>query len=392
MTTKTAQLRSLSEPTSAIDWHDQSPLTREIETRQGTVTTRHGHFAGGASQGVEAIEVDTGAVRALILPSRGMSLWQLEAGNTRFGWQSPIAGPVHPALVPVFDPSGIGWLEGFDELLVRCGLESNGAPEHNSQGQLVYPLHGRIANLPATALAIEYNEASGRVEVIGEIIESRLFVKRWRLRSRIRFQAGAAQVDLLDDVTNDLAQPRTMQLLYHINLGPPALGAGAVLEAAVDELAPKDDRSAEEIDTWNQYGPPQTGYAERVYFARPRADENDLTTALLRAADGNTGFAVTMHTRELPRLVIWKHTAAESDGYVTGIEPATNFPNPRSYEGQQGRVVEIAPGATKSFRLSMLPLTSSAEVDQVSRQIKQLQGDQPAKIWTTPRPGWSPGA
>jgi len=392
MTTKSAHLRTLGALESTIQWDDQSPLSLEIETRQGIVKTRHGWFVGGVSHGVEAIEVDTGAVRALILPSRGMSIWQLESAGTRFGWHSPIEGPVHPSLVPVFDPSGIGWLEGFDELLVRCGLESNGAPEHDDQGRLVYPLHGRIANLPATGLSIEYNDASGRVEVIGEVLESRLFVKRWRLRSRIRFQAGAAKVDLLDDVTNDLASPRPMQLLYHINVGPPVLAEGAVLETAIDELAPKDKLSADEIEVWNQYGPPQSGSAERVYFARPRPDENGLTTAMLRSADGGKGLAVTISTRELPRLVVWKNTAADSDGYVTGIEPATNFPNTHSFEESQGRVVEVAAGETKSFRFSLRPLTSAEQVDEVSSKIKQLQGDQPAEICTSPKPGWSPGA
>ena len=36
------------------------------------------------------------------------------------------------------EPSGLGWLDGFDELLVRCGLESNGAPEFDADGRVVY--------------------------------------------------------------------------------------------------------------------------------------------------------------------------------------------------------------------------------------------------------------
>jgi hypothetical protein len=58
-----------------------------------------------------------------------------------------------PSLIPPVS----GWLEGFDELLVRCGLQSNGAPQFTPQGQLQYPLHGRIANLP-----VEYVEVTRR--------------------------------------------------------------------------------------------------------------------------------------------------------------------------------------------------------------------------------------
>lgn len=392
MTTKTATHRSLQDLRQHIQWDENSALTMEVETRSGTIHTRHGRFEGGASDQVEVIEVDTGEVRATILPSRGMAIWMLEAGGMRFGWNSPVVGPVHPGLVPVFDPSGIGWLEGFDELVVRCGLESNGAPEHDESGKLVHPLHGRIGNLPASALSIEFDEASGRLEVIGEILESRLFIKRLRLRSRIRFRAGSPNVELLDDVTNDLSKPATMQLLYHINVGPPVLGEGATLQAPIDALAPKDTLSAGEIESWNQFDAPQDGYAERVYFARLRADDTNWTSTMLRSADGESGLGVKFKTNGLPRFVLWKNTAAESDGYVTGLEPATNYPNVRSFEEKQGRVVEVAPGGTASFRVSLHPLVNAEAVNEMSHQIGKLRGDQPPEIHSQPRPGWSPGA
>ena len=392
MSTKSSVHRSLASRIPSIRWEEDSPLSLQIDTREGKISTRHGRFWGGAADQVEVIEVDTGAIRVMILPTRGMSIWRMEASGIRFGWQSPVSGPVHPAQVPVFDSSGIGWLEGFDELLVRCGLESNGAPEHDSQGNLIHPLHGRIGNLPADSLAIEYDEASGRLEVIGEILESRLFIKRLRLRSRIRFQAGSAEVAVLDDVTNELSSPTSIQLLYHINVGAPVLGEGATLEAPIESLAPKDALSASEMETWNQFGALEEGYAERVYFARLRADESSATTAMLKSADGEKGLGITFNTNSLPRFILWKNTAAESDGYVTGLEPATNYPNTRSFEEKQGRTVEIASGATASFRVKLLPLTTAGQVDEVSQQIQILQGDEVPDIQMQPRPGWAPGA
>lgn len=390
MSTKTVANRLLHSRLDQIHWDEKSSLTMNVETRQGNIQTRHGRFLGGASDQVEVIEVDTGAVRVIILPTRGMSIWKMEKDGVTFSWNSPISGPVHPSQVPVFDPNGIGWLEGFDELLVRCGLESNGAPEHDASGQLVYPLHGRIGNLPATSLSIEYDEASGRLEVIGEVIESRLFIKRLRLRSRIRFQAGGSEVALLDDVTNDLSQPTTMQLLYHINVGDPILHEGSVLEAPIDSLAPKDARSADEIKQWNQYGPPQAGYAERVYFAELCSDESSETSVMLRSQAADRGLGVSFNTNGLPRFVLWKNTAAENDGYVTGLEPATNFPNQRSYETTQGRVVELQPGQTTAFRVTLQPLTSPEEVQGVSERIRELQAEKEPQIFEAPRSGWSP--
>lgn len=393
MSTQSAPLRSHHATEDSILWNPDSPLSRTIETRLGSVTTRHGRFVGGAADGVEVMEVDTGKVRAMILPTRGMSVWRMTAGDLPLGWRSPVAGPIHPNQVPIFDPSGIGWLEGFDELVVRCGLESNGAPEFDAKDHLKYPLHGRIANLPATSLSIEYDEASGRVEVIGEVLESRLFIKRLRLRSRVRFQADHADVELLDDVTNDLSTPTTMQLLYHINLGSPVLDDGASLDVAIDELAPKDSLAASEMEIWNQFGAPKSGYAERVYLAKLRTNEHQRTTAMLRSADGASGFALTINTKTLPRFILWKNTAAESDGYVVGMEPATNYPNVRSFEEKHGRVVKIEPGETESFRLTLHPLTDAAAVTEMAEQIERLRQDEnPPKIHPDPRPGWSPGA
>ena len=389
--TEAAAHRSLHNRHESIRWDEDSPLSRTVETRQGNIRTRHGRFVGGAADQVEVIEVDTGAVRIMMLPTRGMSIWYLEADGIRFGWDSPIAGPVHPSLVPVFDPGGLGWLEGFDELVVRCGLESNGAPEHNEEGRLVYPLHGRIGNLAADSLSIEYDEASGRLEVIGEVCESKLFFKNLRMRSRLRVHAGSSQVDLLDDVTNMLSTATTMQLLYHINVGAPVLGEGAVLEAPIEELAPKDALSASEIDQWNVYGPPEPGYSERVYFARLRPDALNDTTAMLKSADGKRAFAVNFSVTGLPRFIVWKNTAAESDGYVTGLEPATNYPNQRSYEAEQGRVVEIGPGKTSSFRVSLHPLLDVDAINETSKRIASLSEDA-GTIHRQPRPGWSPGA
>ncbi|TWT81765.1 hypothetical protein CA13_32180 [Planctomycetes bacterium CA13] len=389
--TETTTHRSWNRREAEIKWDDKSPLTISVETREGVIETRHGRFVGGAADGVEVVELDTGVMRVMVLPTRGMAIWKLESEGVRFGWDSPISGPVHPSLVPTFEPSGLGWLEGFDELVVRCGLESNGAPEHNEQGQLVYPLHGRIGNLAADSLSIEYDEASGRLELIGEVIEARLFFKRLRLKSRLRVHAGSHRVYVMDDVTNELSTPSTMQLLYHINIGLPVLENGAVLEAPIEELAPKNDLSAGEIGSWNQFGEPEVGYQERVYFAKLCHDDSNETTTMIRSKDRARGMAVTYNVSKLPHFILWKNTAAESDGYVIGMEPATNFPNRRSFESEQDRVVTIEPGETASFRLSLLPLINEKAVEKTSQRIKELSEHASVVIHEQPRQGWTEG-
>ena len=390
--TQSAVARSAQDRLQSVRWLDESPLHQSIDTRSGTVHVRHGHFVGGRAEGVELVQIDTGSATVNVLPTRGMSIWNIECGTIRYGWDSPVDGPVHPALVPTFDPSGLGWLEGFDELLVRCGLESNGAPQHDESGKLEYPLHGRVGNLPADGLEIEYDEFSGRVELVGTVRESRLFFSNFLLRSRLRVHAASATVEVLDEVTNLRSVPATMQLLYHINVGAPILENGSKLIVPIAELAPKDKLSAGEMEIWNQYGAPESGYSERVYFAKLQSDETNLTSVMLQNADASSGLGVSYGTKNLPRFVLWKNPAASEDGYVTGLEPATNFPNNRDYEASQGRVVELAADETKSFRVTLEPLCDEETVAEMAGRIEKLAGDEKPEVHNVPRPGWSPGA
>jgi hypothetical protein len=389
---KTKIVRSLEEKLQSVAWYKESPLSVSFETPRGVIQTEHGRFVGGRADGIEIVRIHTGAATVHVLPTRGMAIWNIESDSVPFGWDSPVDGPVHPAFVPLHDPGGLGWLEGFDELLVRCGLESNGAPEHDAEGRLTYPLHGRIGNLPADGLQVEYDEASGRLELIGDFRESRLFFSNFRLRSRVRVHAGSPTVEILDDVTNDRSTPATMQLLYHINVGVPVLGEGSKLILPVEEIAPKDSLSASEMENWNEYDEPESGYSERVYFARLRSDDANLTSAMLQNADATQAFAVTYGTKNLPRFVVWKYTGDRADGYVTGLEPATNFPNQRSFEASHDRVLQLQPDQTASFRVTLHPLTDAESVTAMAQQIERIAGDQPPTIHVVARPGWSPGA
>ena len=373
--TEPTLLRMRDDSSVPVRWYDATPVGGSHATAAGVVEIRHGILTAGKSAGMEVIWVDTGAARTVILPGRGMGIWQVEASGVRFGWKSPVDGPVHPCWVPIHDPDGLGWLEGFDELVVRCGLESNGAPEKGDDGTLRFPLHGRIGNLPAGELRVEIDHTTGRVEVIGEVIESKLFFKRLRMETRYAFTPGSPRVDWSDRVTNELAGEATLQMLYHINLGAPVLGEGSKVIAPIVTLTPKDELSAGEVDTWNEIGPPQTGYSERVYFATLAASEHGQTAVMLRDAQHDTGLGVRIDQRTLPHFVLWKNTAAETDGYVIGLEPATNLPNARSYEASQGRVVRLAGGESVVFRVGLEPLINRDQVAAFEEEIAFLGGD-----------------
>lgn len=344
---------------------------------------------GGLSDGVDVVHVDNGRLSFAVLPTRGMSLWKAWLGDEPIGWQSPVHGPVHPAFVPLMEPGGLGWLDGFDELLVRCGLESNGAPEFAADtGRLKYPLHGRIGNKPARRVSVSVDGATGTIAVTGVVEETRFHFLKLRLTSTVETRVGESTLRIRDVIENLSATPAEAQLLYHVNFGDPLLGAGARFVAPVRTVVPRNESSAKALDTWNSYAAPTSGFAEQVYFLELLADERGQTRTLLRNAHGSRGVSLLHRVDQLPCYTLWKNTAASVDGNVTGLEPGTNFPNPRSFEGQQGRVVKLAAGASATLELQLDVHASAEEVAAAERSIAQLQGTIQPTVHGAPLPTW----
>ncbi|HMF36979.1 MAG TPA: DUF4432 family protein [Isosphaeraceae bacterium] len=87
---------------------------------------------GGRREGVDLIEVSNGHLAFSVIPTRGMGLWRGSCLGNRLGWSSPVTdGPVNPPFVNLCGLGGLGWLDGFDELLARCGLAWSGLPSRS---------------------------------------------------------------------------------------------------------------------------------------------------------------------------------------------------------------------------------------------------------------------
>jgi Domain of unknown function (DUF4432) len=74
----------------------------------------------------------------------------------RIGWESPVSEVVNPAFIELNGRGGLGWLEGFNEMVVRCGYEWVGHPGMD-KGVLL-PLHGLAANIPASKVVLSIDE------------------------------------------------------------------------------------------------------------------------------------------------------------------------------------------------------------------------------------------
>ena len=305
-----------------------------------------------------------------------------EAGQ--FGWKAPIGDdPVHPSLLNLAARNGLGWLDGFNELLTRCGLSWMGPPGDDPGGNPTenpLTLHGRIANMPADRWEMRKEPGDpGSLVIEGEVSERTLFGSNLALHARYEAEVGSPELHLTDTVTNAGDTPAEMMLLYHINQTP--LGSRVIVPC--EEVIPRDARAAEGgsdwegPENWATLGPPTPGFAEQAYFIRPRPDADGRGRMLMPADDDSVALEVRFDVDTLPWCVLWKQFGGRRDGYVVGMEPATCLPNHRSFERTRGRVIVLQPDERQVMRLTLRFLTEPDEVREVVEQAQALAADPP---------------
>ena len=322
-------------------------------------------LSAGRADGVEIVGLIAGDFIATVCPTRGMGLLDFcrrgSDGSPAIdlSWDAPIGrGPVHPSLVSLDSRGGLGWLDGFNELIARCGLSFNGPPGHDENGPPLeqhVTLHGRIANLPATSASVAME--GDAVVCRGVVHEATLFGASLTLATTITLSPdGTLRVQ--DVVSNPSARPQEMQLLYHINVNPLRLArssnsaADLTLTPPPGPMQPRDETAAAGLDSWTRIDPPTPGYAEQVFFVTPEDDGSGRAATTLAGEDGQS-LTVRQQLDTLPSLSIWKCFQPEADGYVLGIEPGTGFPNFKADERTAGRVVTLQPGESRSHEIEL---------------------------------------
>jgi Domain of unknown function (DUF4432) len=354
-------------------------------------TVKKQRLRGGRRDGVDLIVVDNGALRFSIVPTRGMGLWKGWYDGNRLGWDSPVTdGPVHPSLVNLAAAGGLGWLDGFDELLARCGLENNGAPfeiktvkPDGSEGNSTFGLHGKIANIPASYVAVHVEtEPPHAIVVEGHVDESRLFGPQVRMVTRITTVPGSNTLVVRDEFVNLKEQPVEFQILYHWNFGPPFLGIGSRFVAPIKSVTPRDERAQQGLGQHDLYGGPEPGSTEQVYFHELHAGStgDPRTLAMLRNQTGDKGVVLRFHKGQLPAFTLWKNTGGLRDGYVTGLEPGTNYPNARPFEKSHNRVVTLPVDGRYVAETTLEVLATIEAVTAVESEVKTLQSQGTAKV------------
>jgi hypothetical protein len=256
----------------------------DLMARVGSISQiaglRRYRLSGGLADGVEAVDVRTGAgLCYTVLPGRCMDIAWADFKGSAFSYISR-TGVVSPSF---YDPRGMEWLKGFFAgLLTTCGLSNVGWPctEVDSViGERSYGLHGRISNTPAEDVCLDSDWTDdGRyvMRLKGIMREATVHGENLTLRREISSELGRNTIRIQDEVENCGFSETPLMILYHINLGYPLLSADSVLVSSSARVSPGSPEASAEAADFDHFSEPVHGYVERLYFHELAADRDGL--------------------------------------------------------------------------------------------------------------------
>lgn len=360
---------------------------REFDFKSAAPWSVHKYtLHGGKQEGVDVIVVNNGKMAFTVIPTRGMNVFRVEMGDLRLGWDSPVKEIVHPQFVNLQSRGGLGWLEGFNEWMVRCGLEWAGHPGKDKfinntgdEAEMDLTLHGKIGNTPASEVEVVIEgPPAPRIRIRGRVDERMFYGPKLEMWTEISTAPGANVFRIVDELKNYSAYEQEFQVIYHANYGPPLLENGARFVAAAKEVRPFNLHAGKSLTEFHKYVGPTKGFVEQVYGIVPFADDQQRTMVMLHNAAGNKAVTMQYSVEQLPYFTLWKNTTATEEGYVTGLEPGTGFPANRSIERKAGRVPKLKPGETRQFVIDFGLLENKLDIERAAAEIAKLQaGRQP---------------
>jgi hypothetical protein len=215
---KTWVLTSAEDSIEKGNWKISS---EELKVNDKHFSIEQNVLHGGKQEGSKVIIIRSkDGLTITLSPSRGMNLLRIEGFGSKMGWDSPVKEVVNPAFINLESRNGLGWLEGFNEMMVRCGYEWTGHPV-TADGQ-IYTLHGKAGNTPASRVEVEVSDvAPHEIRIRGLIKESTFKKADLQTMTELRYVPGSNSFSLHDVLTNHADYPHDYQIIYHSNFGTP---------------------------------------------------------------------------------------------------------------------------------------------------------------------------
>jgi hypothetical protein len=214
---------------------------------------------------------------------------------------------------------------------VTCGLDHIRQPKDGA------PLHGRLPATPARLLS-HGEDWSGDAPILfceAEIVQASQGREAFRLHRRIESPIGGTSLSIVDRVENCGLTSWPQAMLYHFNLGYPAISDGS--QVAVndrelgDPVALNDPNAAPDVACV----PAPTGPSATCTVTTPSEAEP------LRVA-------WTFSSPTLPYLQVWRDMRPRAG--VLAVEPCTSD---RRADGTSGTERPLEPGEQRSYSVEV---------------------------------------
>jgi hypothetical protein len=367
--------------------YGRSFIRRDLAAHSGALS----QFAGvrlltlgdGVERDVRMLEFRTGSgLRFTVLIDRAFDIAECEHNGRAIGWHSP-AGFRHPGLHEYEGEGGLGWLRSFSGLLVTCGLDHILAMHEEPADHYLYrfrksvknSIHGRISTIPGKLVG--YGEIWNGDECAlwceGLVQQSTVFGEDLHLARRIEARVGSNEIVLKDRVINHGFYRTPHMLLYHINIGYPALSDGSSYLAPIADTVwaahAGDDYHKQGVGYHRLCGPRQS-FREQVWQHEMEADaQGCVPTAIVNDAMG-FGILVETNKAEFPAQFEWQNFQAGQ--YTIGIEPATNHILGKPFAQERSELIWLEHGEERNYTTRLIALDGASDITSARQRIRAI--------------------
>ncbi|HEO69616.1 MAG TPA: DUF4432 family protein, partial [Candidatus Hydrogenedentes bacterium] len=179
---------------------------------------------------------------------------------------------------------------------------------------------------------------------------------------------GAKSFRIHDVVTNEGFDTTKFMLLYHCNIGWPAVDEGAEIVSPSRFVAPRDAVAEDGKEKWNKLDAPTHKYAEKCYYHDMAGDRNGAVTCAIvndgfKRKGDPFGVYITYNKKQLPRFVEWKQMGEQD--YVVGFEPCNCGVEGRHIDEELGLLHSLRAGESREVDIEFGPITTKAELESI---------------------------